>query len=74
MSLLSKNVGSTDKTIRIVVGFILIGTGLYIGSTSVAWAVGLGIVAAVMLVTAFTSTCPVYAPFGINTRGFRKRS
>ncbi|MBC7571878.1 MAG: DUF2892 domain-containing protein [Spirosoma sp.] len=74
MSLLSKNVGSTDKTIHVVVGSILVGIGLYIGNGTVAWAVGLVVAVAVMLVTAFTSTYPMYMPFGINARRLRKRS
>jgi hypothetical protein len=74
MSVLSKNVGPTDKTIRIITGFVLIGIGLYIGSASIVWAVSLALLAVVLLVTAFTSTCPMYMPFGITTRQLRKRS
>ena len=74
MSLLNRNVGSTDKIIRIIIGFILIGVGLYVGRASVAWAVGLELIAAVLLITAFASTCPIYLPFGISTRRLRKRS
>jgi len=73
MRLLSKNVGPTDKTIRTIAGFILAGIALYLYGRSMPWAIGLGLVAAVLLVTAFASTCPIYLPFGISTRRLRKR-
>ncbi|SDN13709.1 Protein of unknown function [Halogranum gelatinilyticum] len=66
------NVGSTDKTVR-----ILVGAGAGIASLAVlAGAVSLpsvaslllGVVAVLLLGTAFTSKCALYSALGISTR------
>lgn len=73
MRVFQKNIGSTDKTIRLVAGLGLAGAGLYVGAESLAWAIGLGVVAVVLLATAFASSCPLYIPFGISTHRVLKR-
>ncbi|MGQ1786247.1 YgaP family membrane protein [Saccharicrinis sp. GN24d3] len=55
-----KNMGAADKTIRIILGIIIIGGGFYYKSW---W----GLVGLIPLLTAFISWCPLYAPFGIST-------
>jgi len=61
------NVGSTDKTIRIVLGVVLLIVGF-----SVPMSAGLKTVVFVLsgiaLVTAFISFCPLWAVLGINTK------
>ena len=57
---MKKNVGSADKTIRIILGVVIIALGLYFQSW---WGLfGLG-----ALATAFMGVCPAYLPFGIST-------
>ena len=54
------NVGSTDKMIRIILGVIVAVAGWYYHTW---W----GLLAIVLLGTAFMRTCPAYSLFGINT-------
>lgn len=60
-----KNVGTVDRSIRGIVGLVL----LYLAFVTLAggWAWVAGIVGVVMLGTAALGTCPPYALFGINT-------
>ena len=58
--MLKKNVGSIDRTVRIVLGIAIIGTGFYMGS----WWGGLGIIP---LLTAAFSSCPLYTLLGMST-------
>ena len=63
---MKKNMGSTDKIIRIIVALIV--AGLYFGGIIEGT---LGIVllalAAIFVLTSLISFCPLYLPFGINT-------
>ena len=59
---MKSNVGSIDKTIRIIAGVVIIGLGVYYQSW---W----GAVGAVPLLTAFIRWCPAYAVFGTSTCG-----
>jgi hypothetical protein len=60
------NIGSIDRSIRIVVGLVLIGATLlgFIGPWG--W---LGVIA---LATGVIRICPAYLPFGFNTCGAKK--
>lgn len=60
-----KNVGSTDRTIRAIVGVVLL--ALAAMSLSGVWMWVAGVIGVVMLGTAALGTCPPYAIFGINT-------
>jgi len=62
------NMGSVDRTLRIVVGVVLIALSLFgvIG----AW----GWIGLVPLATGVIGYCPVYAPFGFNTCGKGRQS
>ena len=73
MNLFPKNVGPTDRIIRIGLSALLAGIGLYVRNQSVALAVGLGVIALVLLITALIRSCPLYLPFGISTRRIQKR-
>jgi hypothetical protein len=58
-----KNVGSTDRLIRIILGVALL-VLLAVGPTPIRF---IGILGFVMIGTAFTRVCPLYIPFKINT-------
>ena len=61
-----KNMGSTDRSIRIVAA-VIIGVPYLAGVLSGTTALVLGIFAVVFLITSFVSFCPLYVPFRINT-------
>lgn len=63
---MKKNMGSIDKGIRILIA-ILIAVLYFTKVISGTWAVILGILAIVFILTSFISFCPLYLPFGINT-------
>lgn len=58
---MKKNIGITDRWIRIVIGLAIAAIGIYFKSW---W----GLVGIVPLSTALIKTCPLYLPFGISTR------
>lgn len=63
---MKKNMGSTDRIIRVVLAAvmaILYFTGTVTGTLGLV----LVILAAVFLLTSVISFCPLYAPFGIST-------
>ncbi len=55
------NMGKADKSIRLVLGIVIIGLGIYFKSW---W----GAVGLIPLLTATISWCPLYAPFKISTK------
>jgi hypothetical protein len=57
---MKKNVGNTDKWIRIILGTIIV----VLGIINQSW---WGLVGIVPLATAFMGVCPAYLPFGIST-------
>lgn len=66
------NVGSTDKTVRILVGAVagLLSLATLAGAVSLpsVAALVLGVVAVLLLVTGATSRCALYSALGISTR------
>ena len=58
------NVGSADKTIRIILGTAIMAAGYFYNS----W---LGLIGIIPVLTAFTSFCPLYSIFGINSCGIK---
>lgn len=62
-----KNMGLADRVIRliIVVAFAVL---YFTGVVSGTWAIGLGIVAVVFLLTSLIGICPLYKLFGISTK------
>ncbi len=62
---MTKNIGGTDRIIRIVVGLAIIGAGVFYGNI---W----GAVGIVPLGTALIGWCPPYAIFGINSCGVKE--
>ena len=64
---MKKNMGSTDKVIRILVA-VIIAALYYAGYISGTLATILLIVAGIFIITSFITFCPLYLPFGISTR------
>ena len=54
------NVGKTDRVLRLVVGALIIGAGVYFQSW---W----GAVGIVPVLTGAVRWCPAYLPFGLST-------
>jgi hypothetical protein len=64
---MKKNMGSTDKIIRIAAAVII--AVLYFTNTiSGTLALILGAFALIFIITSFISFCPLYLPFGLSTR------
>lgn len=64
---MKKNVGGTDRVLRIVLGLVIIALGILYQSW---W----GLIGIVPLATAFINWCPLYTPFGISTIGKKTES
>lgn len=60
---MKENVGSADRTIRIIVGLALLSL-LFILEGNARW---WGLVGLLPLITGITGFCPTYIPFGIST-------
>lgn len=63
---MKKNMGSTDKIIRIIIA-LAIGVLYYTGTITGTTALVLGIFAAIFAITSLISFCPLYVLFGIST-------
>jgi hypothetical protein len=61
---MKKNMGKTDRWIRVIIGLAIIAAGIYFKSW---W----GLIGIIPLATSLISTCPLYLPFGISTRRAR---
>lgn len=63
---MKKNMGTTDRVIRAIVGIVaLVGSFLV---PSLAWQLALWVVSALMLITSAMGVCPAYMPFHISTK------
>lgn len=60
------NVGGVDRTVRVLIGLLLIGLGLFHVFKGTAALVGY-IVGAIAIVTGLVRFCPAWKLFGINT-------
>jgi hypothetical protein len=63
---MTRNMGTVDKIIRIVLGAVFIALWL-MGMTKGVLAIILGIVGVVFILTSVVSFCPLYALFGMRT-------
>jgi hypothetical protein len=59
-----KNMGSVDRVVRTILAVAFIVGAVILGG----WFWILGALGVIFLVTALTSSCPLYMPFGISTR------
>lgn len=57
---MTKNIGTLDKTIRIILGIVILALGLWLKSW---W----GLIGLLPLATALVGWCPPYSLLGINT-------
>ena len=64
---LTKNVGGIDKVLRLVLGALGIGAGVYMGWW---WLAGVG---AVIFLTGIVGRCGLYYVLGINTCPIKER-
>ena len=64
---MKKNMGILDRIIRVSL-VVLIAILYFTDVISGAWAIILGTVAVVFLVTSLIGFCPLYLPFGLSTR------
>jgi ABC-type polysaccharide/polyol phosphate export permease len=63
---MTKNMGSVDRILRIIVGVVLIAL-VFVGPQT-AW----GWLGLIPLLTALIGFCPVYVPFKLSTIGKKK--
>lgn len=61
-----RNEGTVDRIVRLVIGAAAVAIGIAVGFTSVLGVVA-AVVAVIMVVTAATGFCPLYAVFGVST-------
>lgn len=64
---MKKNMGTLDRIIRVSL-VVLIAILYFTNVISGTWAIILGILAVVFLLTSLIGFCPLYLPFGISTR------
>ncbi len=60
---MKKNMGNTDRWVRIILGIGLVAVLLFVQS---AWR-WVGLLGIVLILTSLVGFCPLYVPFGINT-------
>ena len=65
---MKKNMGRWDRTLRLVAALVIAGL-LIAGVLKGTAAVVLAIIAAIFVITTFIRFCPLYVPFGIDTKG-----
>jgi hypothetical protein len=64
---MTKNMGSVDRAVRIILALIV--AGLYFtGHISGITAIILGVIAVIFLLTSFIAFCPLYVPLKLSTR------
>ena len=59
--------GKTDRTIRIIIGIVVLALGYYFGTW---W----GLVGLVPLLTAFSGWCPAYTLIGVSTCSAKEKT
>lgn len=61
-----RNIGTTDRNLRLALGAILIALALLAGLAD-AWRIAALVVGAVMILTASLRICPLYTLLGLRT-------
>ncbi len=68
---MNKNVGGVDRSLRVVVGLVLLAFALGLfGSSSYQW---IGWIGVVPIFTGLIGWCPAYLPFGMSTCRIKKQ-
>lgn len=65
------NMGTIDRVIRVVIAAVLIGVGL--GVVRGPGGIAMAMIGVIPLLTGLSGFCPLYLPFGIDTRGRSSR-
>lgn len=65
------NEGIPDRAVRLMIAAVLIGVGL--GVVGGPGGIAMAAIGAIPLLTGLTGFCPLYVPFGIDTRGRSSR-
>ena len=68
---MKKNMGSTDRIIRIIIAAI-VGVLYFTGTISGTLGIVLLVLAGIFVLTSLISFCPIYAAFGIKTCPMKK--
>lgn len=64
---MKQNMGTLDKILRLVVA-IVVAILYFTGTISGQIALGLGVLAAIFVLTSLIGFCPLYLPFGLDTK------
>jgi membrane-associated protease RseP (regulator of RpoE activity) len=70
---MSKNVGTIDRVIRLIIGVALIAFAVHIGFPETGWN-WLGWIGVVPILTALFGMCPLYRLIGVSTCATNLRS
>jgi len=70
---MKKNMGSIDKTFRMIAGPILVLVAIFVVKSTL-WTVILAALGIIWFFTGLASRCPLYLPFGINTGKTKEKS
>jgi hypothetical protein len=63
---MKKNMGSTDKSIRVILA-VIFGVLYFTNTVTGTLGIVLLVLGVVFLLTSFMSFCPLYLPFGLST-------
>lgn len=69
---MTKNVGSVDKILRIIIGLVLIAYAIPLGFSNTGWN-WVGWIGVIPLATAFMGNCPLYSIVGVSTCPMEKK-
>jgi hypothetical protein len=65
---MEKNIGNTDRILRVIIGLVLVAYATQLGFPSTGWN-WVGWIGIVPIITAFVGNCPVYSVLGMSTCG-----
>ncbi|HZS63922.1 MAG TPA: DUF2892 domain-containing protein [Xanthobacteraceae bacterium] len=63
---MTRNIGTTERVIRVVIGLVLIAFAMHWGFPDTSWN-WIGWIGVVPIVTAVVGFCPLYSLLGIST-------
>jgi membrane-associated protease RseP (regulator of RpoE activity) len=63
---MTKNMGTIDRALRLIVGVVLIAYALKIGFSPTGWN-WVGWIGVIPILTALVGNCPLYSLFGMST-------
>ena len=68
MNLFKRNMGKTDRIIRVILGILLIGNVFFALQNPVGW------IGVILLVTGIAGICPLYSLLGISTKSAAEKA